>query len=387
MLVVDVGRLRRRVRLGQQLTGIDRVTVEYLAWAQSCGHRSCAKLGRYLRELPREHAELVQRHATSQWTQDSGLQALKPWRLRLDDALLGLRSRRVRNALIINTAQSWLQEAAVWEDLRLAGNRVVSFIHDLIPITHPHYNRSHAKALHEARLRLALRHAAGLIVNSRHTLDVLSDWARGEGASLPPAVVLPLGVRHPDARSGLPRNTGASFVVLGTIEPRKNHLLLLRVWKRLVDAGCSPMPRLVILGKIGWLAEPFMEFLADSSEIAPFVELRHSVTDGEVRKLLGEATALLFPSFAEGYGLPLVEALACGTPVIASELPAFREIAGDIPDYADPDDDERWEMLVRGYMDEKTGLSRAARARLAGYQVPEWKRHFASLELFLESLD
>jgi glycosyltransferase involved in cell wall biosynthesis len=386
MPVVDIGRLRKRLLLGQQLTGIDRVTLEYLGWAQSRGHRCCVKVGRHLCVLPRDLAEVILQQATSQWSPDSQSSKLPPWRLRLADTVLGLRNERVRDALVINTSQSWLQEAVVWQGLKTDGNRVVCFVHDLIPITHPQYNREHARPLHEARLRMALRHAAGVIVNSRHTLKTLDHWAKGEGVGLPPTVVLPLGVSDPVRPASPPQAMEPSFVVLGTIEPRKNHLLLLRIWKRLVETGCTPMPRLVIVGKIGWDADPVTEYLADCTQIAPFVELRSSASDRAVRALLTQATALLFPSFAEGYGLPLVEALACGTPVIASPLPAFREIAGEVPDYVDPNDEAGWEARIRGFLNDETGLLRAARARLTDYHPRDWIRHFADLEAFLEGL-
>ena len=386
MPVVDVGRLRSRLRLGQQLTGIDRVSVEYLDWAISRGDRICVKAGHRLCELSHGQALALRQQATSQWDSDSAARPRPAWRLKLDDAFIALRARHLRDALLINTSQSWLQEAPVWKRLQASGNRVVCFIHDLIPITHPQYNRAHAKPLHEARLRMASRHATGLIVNSQHTLDTLENWAGSEALSLPPTAVLPLGVRDLGTRKSPPHGSTPTFVVLGTVEPRKNHLLLLRLWKRLVESECAPMPRLVIVGKIGWHAEPVMEHLASCKEIAPFVELHSSLSDREVKALLERATALLFPSFAEGFGLPLVEALGCGTPVIASPLPAFREIAGEVPDYADPEDIDRWEALIRGYLNEASGLAHAARSRLAGYRPPDWERHFTGLEAVLEEL-
>ncbi len=72
--------------------------------------------------------------------------------------------------------------------------------------------------------------------------------------------------------------------------------------------------------------------------------------DHELATWLAHAQALLFPSFIEGFGMPLVEALMLGVPVIASDLPVFREIAGDIPCYLDPIDGPGWRRAVLEYM-------------------------------------
>jgi glycosyltransferase involved in cell wall biosynthesis len=92
------------------------------------------------------------------------------------------------------------------------------------------------------------------------------------------------------------------------------------------------------------------------------------------------------PSFAEGFGLPVVEALAAGVPVIASDLPAFRELAGDIPEYADPLDGARWLELVREYARPDSARRAAQLERIRGFRAPTWKEHFAIVDNFLDSL-
>jgi glycosyltransferase involved in cell wall biosynthesis len=92
------------------------------------------------------------------------------------------------------------------------------------------------------------------------------------------------------------------------------------------------------------------------------------------------------PSFAEGFGLPVVEALDLGTPVIASDLAVFREIAGDVPDYLDPRDSEAWFRLIAEY-----GANGPARRRqverAAGFRAPGWSEHFERVDRFLDALD
>jgi glycosyltransferase involved in cell wall biosynthesis len=98
------------------------------------------------------------------------------------------------------------------------------------------------------------------------------------------------------------------------------------------------------------------------------------------------ARALLFPSFVEGYGLPLVEALAVGTPVIASDLGVFRELAGNIPDYFSPIDGLGWSRAIEAYAQPDSALREAQLARLAGWSPPTWEGHFAKVDAWLAKL-
>jgi glycosyltransferase involved in cell wall biosynthesis len=113
----------------------------------------------------------------------------------------------------------------------------------------------------------------------------------------------------------------------------------------------------------------------------------HSVcSDEELASWLHHARALLFPSFTEGYGMPLVEALAMGVPVIASDLPAFREIAGDIPEYVDPLDGARWRELIVEFVLPESQVRMNQRQRMGGFVVPTWDAHFELVEALMERL-
>ena len=387
-LVVDVGRLRKRVLLGHQLTGIDRVTVEYLRWCLDAGGRACLKLGKRLAVLPESQATVLLRRAESQWRDDPGRGQRASSALGdLPLAVQGLVGRgRVGDALLLNTSQSWLQEGALWDHVEDQRVRVVAFIHDLIPITHPEYNRSHASSLHVARLDETLQRSAGIVVNSQHTLDCLAEHATDVGLTLPPATVLHLGNRVAGQADSRPASERPFFVALGTIEPRKNHILLLQVWKRLLEEGFEPMPRLLFVGKLGWNSEHVERFMAQCDAIRPHVEHVTPACNQTVANLVRHANALLFPSFAEGYGLPLVEALSLGTPVIASPLPPFLEVAGSFPEYADPLDGLRWKELVCAYTLQDADERRLRRAKLEAFHPPTWDDHFAGLQRFLSQL-
>ena len=111
-----------------------------------------------------------------------------------------------------------------------------------------------------------------------------------------------------------------------------------------------------------------------------------ALSDDNIARLLASARALLFPSFAEGYGLPLVEALDAGVPVIASDLDVFRAIGQGVPDLLPPDDVDGWAAAVMAYAAPESPARAAQMARLAQFRAPDWPGHFAQVDAFLETL-
>src|SRR6185295_19006242 len=114
---------------------------------------------------------------------------------------------------------------------------------------------------------------------------------------------------------------------------------------------------------------------------------RSGCSDAELITWLHHAQALLFASFVEGFGLPLTEALSLRVPVIASDLAVFREIAGAVPDYAEPLDGMRWESLVRDYTRPDSPMRAAQLARMSDFRQTTWTQHFERVDQLLASID
>ena len=114
----------------------------------------------------------------------------------------------------------------------------------------------------------------------------------------------------------------------------------------------------------------------------PVLELG-TLPDSRVTELLAGARALLFPSFAEGYGLPVAEALGLGVPVLCSDLPALREVGGEVPEYLDPLDGPGWRRAILDYAEPDSPRRAAQLDRLRDWRLPDWDMHFAAVEEML----
>jgi glycosyltransferase involved in cell wall biosynthesis len=268
--------------------------------------------------------------------------------------------------------------------LRRQGCFFVPFIHDLIPLHHPEFARPGHAEKHRRRISTTASLADAVIVNSAVTGSDLMPWLTAR-PSPPPVAVAPLGVTPP-AVDEPPVALRPYFVALGTIEPRKNHLLLLNLWRHFAATLGGAAPRLVVVGKRGWENENVLDMFERCAAIDGLVRETGPLPDAEVASLLRGARALLFPSFAEGFGLPLAEALALGVPVIASDLPALREVGGNVPEFIDPLDGAAWRSTVLDYARADSVSRRTQLHRLGGWKAPSWAEHFAKVEQLLERL-
>jgi glycosyltransferase involved in cell wall biosynthesis len=269
------------------------------------------------------------------------------------------------------------RERAIGSFLARSGAAFVPLVHDLIPIEYPEYARPGEADRHLARMATVSRHADAIVANSAHTAEALRPYLPKDV----PVSIAPLGVaRQVPQGECKPPSARPYFVCVGTIEPRKNHLLLLHLWRRF--AGLENAPRLVLVGRRGWENEQVVDLLERSSAIRSLVDERSCLPDAEVAGLVRGARAVLMPSFAEGYGLPVAEALSLGTPVLCSDIPALREVGGIAPEYLDPLDSVSWARAIVDYAAPGSPRRSAAVVRAASWAAPTWEDHVAvALEL------
>jgi glycosyltransferase involved in cell wall biosynthesis len=350
--------------------------------------------------LPRAAAEEYTQAIDRAWRGDEAA-SRQTWRakrlargLRLSALLRGERALQAQSRSVVGQPVYLLvshhhleKRRAIARLKQQVGACFVCLIHDLIPIEFPEYALPGQDEKHRRRIETAAELADAVIVNSGVTRDAFQPYLARAGRT-PPVLVAPLGV---DLSTGLsseavdrpPPVKPPYFVCVSTIEARKNHLLLLNLWRRLADELGDAAPRLVLIGQRGWETENAIDMLERCPALRGVVLERNNLPDAEAARLLKGAQALLLPSFAEGFGFPLVEALSLGVPVLSSDLAALRENGGAVPEYFDPIDGLGWLAAVVDYSLPASPRRQAQLSRLTGWRPVSWQDHFASVDALI----
>jgi alpha-1,2-rhamnosyltransferase len=275
------------------------------------------------------------------------------------------------------------------ESAKAQGARIVPLIHDLLPWSHSQFFAPLFCAQFTRWLHNMLPLADAVICNSLATAAALEQFASAEGLAdaLPPVGVFALGSELTPATSG-PRAEvaavfaeAAPFLMVGTIEPRKNHALALDAFERLWTAGGTAA--LVVIGRRGWQCEATLRrFAALAAAARPFTHIGDA-TDADLQHAYRHARCLIFPSIAEGFGLPIVEALAQGLPAIASDIPVHREVGSDLAIYIPLGDPDHLAGLLRSIENGSTVLTAPAPGSV---HLPTWAESAAALQAEIERL-
>lgn len=218
---------------------------------------------------------------------------------------------------------------------RRAAARVGAMVYDLIPLRHPHYCVDFMPAVFETWLRYVIRHCDVVICISRAVADDLMAWideVRPERRAGQRIGHVHLGsdlLEHcrsvdpsPAARRAFER---PAVLMVGTVEPRKGHALALDAFELAWARGSEQV--LVIVGKQGWNVDVLAERLRTHPQAGRRLFWLEKASDGDLEYAYGTATALLQASYAEGFGLPIIEGARHRLPLLLSDIAVFREVA------------------------------------------------------------
>ena len=297
-----------------------------------------------------------------------GVRRIETWRLRSLD----------RDDQLVLMGTNW--NASATEPFarrhRRQGGRVVQVVYDLIPYRYPNLCVASLAKKFDAFLARSTTYASRYVCISEATKRDMQTYLRAHGRA---ADVVSWPLAH--EFEGYGRNsrdtvatdpslvlmTGEPFVLcVGTIEIRKNGILLLRAWQRLIEDLGARTPRLVFAGKYGWKIDDFRELLKSDAGLAERVCIIDRPTDQDLANLYQRCLFTAYPSLVEGWGLPVGEAAWFGKYSVVSSSSSLPEVCGQLLDYVAPDDAGALAHAVkRAILDESYRLAKEQQIRAA----------------------
>jgi glycosyltransferase involved in cell wall biosynthesis len=243
------------------------------------------------------------------------------------------------------------------------GLRFALLFYDLIPLRRPEWCNHVVVREFRKWIDSILPLCDAVFAISHATASDVESYAQEQGIGLPgPVVTLPVGskLRQPiEARSSRLPPPSSYALIVSTIEARKNHLLLFRVWRRMLqELPHEQVPTLVFAGRIGWLVADLMQQIANTGNLDGKLLIVESPSDAELAALYDGCLFTLFPSFYEGWGLPVTESLGFGKPCLIANRTSLPEAGGDLVRSFDPDNLHDAYAVIRGVVEDRAGLAR-----------------------------
>lgn len=273
--------------------------------------------------------------------------------------------------------------------LKAQGAKVIAHIYDIISITHPQYCLERGVYNFMDFIGAHLQYADEIIVNAKATVDELEKLTDRLGMKLPSCHVVPLGadfrqkkeIAASDMDTKLVEavNGGPFILMVGTVEPRKNHKLLLEAY----DKGLKELGyHIIFAGYMGWNMEEFARNLHAHPDYAAGVYHFEGLNDDAISYLYQHAKFLAFCSYTEGFGLPIIEAIQRGTPVIAANVPVLKEVGGDYCVWFEQDNAGDLLNKIKEYTADEVGYKHM-RDKISDYQVTSWEETVRQVRSYL----
>jgi glycosyltransferase involved in cell wall biosynthesis len=273
------------------------------------------------------------------------------------------------------------------------GIRFALLVYDIIPLRRPEWCEPGLIRIFTLFMNAVLPLADSLFTISRFSAaDILRHAAENRIALRSDPVALPIGTGFREAANAanalvaeLDVPKGPYILVVATIEARKNHLLLFHVWRRLLDEmPRESVPTLVMAGRLGWLVEDLFTQLRNCDFLGGKIVQIESASDGDLEALYAGCLFSVFPSFYEGWGLPVTESFSFGRPCVISNATSLPEAGGDLARYFDPANTAEAYAVIRELIEQPETL-RALRERTEReFQPVPWR---ATAEALVEFVD
>ncbi len=259
------------------------------------------------------------------------------------------------------------------------GMRCALLMYDLIPLRFPEFCAPDLVRIFRAWVDDILPRCAAIFAISQATAaDTTARLGELRGANPPPVRPLPMGTGFgagPQTDQHSPRlpPAGSYALIVGTIEARKNHLLAFRAWRRLLgELPAGQVPTLVFAGRAGWMVADLMQQIANTDHLDGRLVIIADPTDAEISALYQGCLFTLFPSYAEGWGLPVSESLAFGKPCLCANRTSLPEAGAGLARLFDPDDLNDLVTQVRALITSPDDLADWTAQVRARFQPVSW---------------
>jgi glycosyltransferase involved in cell wall biosynthesis len=257
------------------------------------------------------------------------------------------------------------------------GTRLIVTLHDAAPLLHPETYPRHGRWFHAQGIRAAAKRADLIITASAAAADELTshsaisaDRIRVVPHGVDPMEVTPEAQRAMRQRFGI--GEGPYVLWVGSLEPRKNVKTLVAAMAILTRRRPDP-PTLVLAGYRGWLADDALQ-PGHRRELGDRLKLIGEVSEADIQALYAGAAVFALPSVHEGFGLPLLEAMAQRTPVVCSDIPALREVSGGAARLVPPTDAEAWADAIDALLTDAAAVARQVEAGAARAASFTWEK-------------
>jgi len=296
-----------------------------------------------------------------------------------DDVLL-IPMGEWHNQAYINTIKS----------LKQRNLRLVQISYDVLPLVQPQYS-GHSTVSMDSYNRQIMPLCDLVLSISENTKKDLINWLKSQKLQAPNIKVFRLGDDFQASTPSKPSNTFFStntgqknfILCVGTIEARKNHTLLYYTYK-LAKHKKIKLPHLIIVGRKGWRAGEVFDLITDDPDTKATMTILTDVSDDELSWLYQHAQFSVYPSFYEGWGLPVAESALRGLPCAASNTSSIPEIAGDLLTYFSPaSTDECLKALEYLASPDNNVLSRE---KLTAYKPTTWEQTFEQLDAYIREV-
>ncbi|ATJ91029.1 MULTISPECIES: glycosyltransferase family 4 protein [Acetobacter] len=261
------------------------------------------------------------------------------------------------------------------------GVRAAVLVHDLVPLLWPEWCRPGLPSVFRRWYAAVLPECDVIFANSEATRqDVLAYAAQHAQTVRAPVITLPMGsgfvtnTARPTAEEArLVAGLGAYVLCVGTLEARKNHAVLFRTWRRLLqERPTEEVPKLVLAGCQGWLVDDLMQQIRNSAWLEGHVVWVDAPSDALMAHLYQNCLFTVFPSFYEGWGLPVTESLAWGKACLISDRSSLPEAGGGLAEAFDPDNGTDLLARIRRWLDDPQALAAQEDAIRAGFRPVAW---------------